>query len=137
MLFSSQQAAQVLQSLGVRYSTKVPPRLPTTIRSPLKSVSAQRASRRGLCPDSLCLCSSLGKNPLRCSDSHCKGWKSLVYGGMHGEVRPTQKASSEPLRNAAAGGPSGVCRCSGSGPQQGGQGPGCWSCSPPETGSSG
>lgn len=125
------------QTFWLRYPTKVPLGHPTTTTSLFKSVSVQTASQRGLWPCSLFLCPSWEKSPLCCLDSGRNVWKSSVCGESREEVRLRQRASSEPSRTAAAWGTSVVWRGRSSGLQQGGRGPEYYSCSPPETGSSG
>lgn len=139
-ILSLSKYQQFTSSCGSLFGySKVPPGFPTTTTKLLfKSLSVQTASLLGPFPCNHVLCSSWGKNPLCCClDSDWKVWKSLVCAETREVLRQKLRASSEPLRTAAAWGSSGVLQGRSLGPQQVGQEPGCWSCSPLETGSSG
>lgn len=139
-ILSLSKYQQFTSSCGSLFGySKVPPGFPTTTTKPLfKSLSVQTASLLGPFPCSHVLCSSWEKNPLCCClDSDWKVWKSLVCAETREVLRQKRRASSVPLRTAAAWGTFGVWQGRSLGPQQVGQEPGCWSCSPLETGSSG
>lgn len=142
ILSSLSKYQQCISTWGSLFGfSKVPPGFPTTTtipKSPFKSLSVQTASLLGPFPCSHVLCSSWEKSPLCCClDSDWKVWKSLVCAETREVQRQKRRASSEPLRTAAAWGTSGAWQGHSLGPQRGGQEPGCWSCSPLETGSSG
>lgn len=97
----------------------------------LKSLFVRRASPRGLCP------SAWRINP-RWS-AGCKAWESLACAETHADVKLSWRVSPELWTSgAAASGSSGTWPWyRGGGSPRGRRGPGCCSCSPPGTGSSG